>query len=244
MGDTIRDLVFLANAMYKRIHREESTLPGERLLDLDMVGANSKITRSDDLLWLLKKWPDGKYTRRTVILDKEEMELLFNTVKLLPEKSNILEIGRLLGGSTIVLGTGMGKDSHLTSIDNILRGCDKTLEKALEILGIRDHVTLITADANSVDSLFDYYDLIFIDGDHSYNGVSRDYNKWKYSVRRGGHLLFHDAFLPSAPTPAECGYGTYLLIDEIIHNESKWFKLTETVNTLAHFTRMEKDWDE
>ena len=35
-------------------------------------------------------------------------------------------------------------------------------------------------------------DLLFIDGDHSYAGVRRDYELWKDLVRPGGYIVLHD----------------------------------------------------
>jgi predicted O-methyltransferase YrrM len=41
-------------------------------------------------------------------------------------------------------------------------------------------------------------DTIFIDADHSYAGVKRDYEAWFDRVKVGGHFIFHDN-LPSFP---------------------------------------------
>jgi cephalosporin hydroxylase len=43
-------------------------------------------------------------------------------------------------------------------------------------------------------------DLLFIDGDHSYDGVRRDYELWKGLVRAGGYIVFHD-ILPHTISP-------------------------------------------
>jgi hypothetical protein len=36
-------------------------------------------------------------------------------------------------------------------------------------------------------------ELLFVDGDHSYEGARADFERWSAFVRPGGHLLFHDA---------------------------------------------------
>ena len=36
-------------------------------------------------------------------------------------------------------------------------------------------------------------ELLFIDGDHSYEGARADFDRWSALVGPGGHLLFHDA---------------------------------------------------
>jgi predicted O-methyltransferase YrrM len=38
----------------------------------------------------------------------------------------------------------------------------------------------------------DLVDLLFIDGDHSFAGVARDYEAFRYLVRPGGIIAFHD----------------------------------------------------
>lgn len=35
-------------------------------------------------------------------------------------------------------------------------------------------------------------DFLFIDGDHTYEGVKQDYNSYKQFVREGGYISFHD----------------------------------------------------
>lgn len=38
------------------------------------------------------------------------------------------------------------------------------------------------------------FDLLFIDGDHSYQGVLDDFNNYEHCVRRGGFIVFDDYF--------------------------------------------------
>ncbi|OQA51285.1 MAG: hypothetical protein BWY47_00144 [Bacteroidetes bacterium ADurb.Bin302] len=40
-------------------------------------------------------------------------------------------------------------------------------------------------------------DLVFIDGDHMYNGVINDLKNYYYKVRPGGCIMLHDAFSPA-----------------------------------------------
>jgi predicted O-methyltransferase YrrM len=38
----------------------------------------------------------------------------------------------------------------------------------------------------------DQLDILFIDGDHTYAGVKRDFDLWSPLVKPGGHVVFHD----------------------------------------------------
>lgn len=72
----------------------------------------------------------------------------------------------------------------------------------------------------------DKADLLFIDGDHTYKGVKKDYNDYKGFVRRGGMIVFHDIY--NCEYHNLLGVGAWKVWDEVkgikrefIHN-SKW----------------------
>ena len=63
-----------------------------------------------------------------------------------------------------------------------------------------DHLSMITGDSHSDETLDKVkheldgssLDLLFIDGDHTYEGVKQDYEIYKKFVRPGGCIVFHD----------------------------------------------------
>lgn len=75
-------------------------------------------------------------------------------------------------------------------------------------------------------------DVLFIDGDHSYEGVRQDYEMYRSLVRPGGLIAFHDIVTvdPSCGVPrlwAEIGTaGT-----EIVHPQSEWFNTGRPLET-------------
>jgi len=74
-----------------------------------------------------------------------------------------------------------------------------TLNKINKVLiGEKPKVTLIKKPTSIACAMFedDYFDLIFIDADHSYEGVKRDILDWKNKVRSGGMLCGHDFSWP------------------------------------------------
>ena len=81
--------------------------------------------------------------------------------------------------------------------DDVLAECAALAEQ-----GVRE-ITLLGQNVNhylhdSTDpgpSRFIDYDLLFIDGDHSYDGVYKDLEAWYDNLMIGGHVLFHDSYV-------------------------------------------------
>jgi predicted O-methyltransferase YrrM len=111
------------------------------------------------------------------------------------------EIGRFKGGSTIVFAAALPEGIELWSYDlhvawrPDLPGdvFDKELNDALVRYGLGQKVHLVVADSRTVDPPPAPLELVFVDGDHSYEGARADFERWGAFVRPGGHLLFHDA---------------------------------------------------
>ena len=75
----------------------------------------------------------------------------------------------------------VGQEIHLIRADS---HDPKTFETVKEILGDRK------------------VDFLFIDGDHTYEGVKRDFEMYSPLVREGGIIAFHDI----VPHPPQTGY--------------------------------------
>jgi predicted O-methyltransferase YrrM len=70
-------------------------------------------------------------------------------------------------------------------------------------LGIGGNVDLIVGDSQRRQ--YDHigkFDVLFIDGDHSYEGCSRDLENWWPKLVTGGQLLLHDCYFGSPVQPA------------------------------------------
>lgn len=69
---------------------------------------------------------------------------------------------------------------------------------------------------NVINTFKHKIDVVFIDGDHSYNSVKRDYECWKQILECSGVLLFHD----SAPVINFNGHeGPLKLVSELMKND-------------------------
>ncbi len=113
----------------------------------------------------------------------------------------IAEIGRFKGGSTFIFAAAMRDGVELWSYDLhvALRPdmpgpqLDAELRAALERYGLAHKVHLLVADSRTAEPPELPLEVLFIDGDHSYEGARADFERWGEFVRPGGHLLFHDA---------------------------------------------------
>ena len=69
---------------------------------------------------------------------------------------------------------------------------DELLADLFRSLQIGDNVCL--QSGNSADFVPDYrYDLLFIDGDHRYDGVMKDLMSWWDNLVVGGSVIMHDS---------------------------------------------------
>jgi len=71
--------------------------------------------------------------------------------------------------------------------------------RAVSHYGLTSRHTFIQADSHETDFPCEAIDFLFIDGDHSYEGVKADYERHKVKVRPGGLIALHDT-VSCAPT--------------------------------------------
>jgi len=120
---------------------------------------------------------------------------------LRPKK--VMEIGTFKGGTLCVLCRLSSPSADIISVDlpggkfgggyNAMRSC---LFRSFCKYSQAMH--LIRGDSHSnetltrVKSIIQSLDILFIDGDHTYQGVKRDFLAYSPLVRRGGVVAFHD----------------------------------------------------
>ena len=104
-------------------------------------------------------------------------------------RGNVLEIGVRYGVSTAALLTGVSENGgHLYSID--IADCSPTFAG-------HPQWTFIQGDSKELYSFVpDDLDLLFVDGDHSYEGVLGDLNAFGY---RAKIIMAHDADEANSP---------------------------------------------
>jgi predicted O-methyltransferase YrrM len=189
----------------------------------------------EDLDWMFESNPVNK---GVLLLEFDEAAHLFRLARSRPA-ARILEIGRWRGGSTFLFAVAGDQNSIVTSID-IAPQDDKLLLTALDKNNLSHKVELLIGSSPDAEVRPDFYDLIFVDGDHSYEGAARDYEHWKKAVKPGGHLAFHNAAQGRLFTVALA--GPMRLMREITARESEYFQRQPDVGSLALFVRTAKPW--
>ena len=141
----------------------------------------------------------------------------------------VVEIGSARGKSTCAIASGLrenghGKlyaiDPHLTTDWNDISSVDTLtiLRRNIATLGLTKQVEIIRS--SSEDAARDWsrsIDLIFIDGDHSYEGVKRDWEMFVKHVAKFGIVVFHDTIWDITP-PDEWSWsdmGVPRFVDEL-----------------------------
>ena len=133
-------------------------------------------------------------------------------LKLRP--TTVLEIGRGSGGSLWALCHAAAEHGTIVSVDlpaGPFGGEDlsvETLERLRTFACPHQCLHLIQSDSHApetvarVRALIPRIDLLFIDGDHTYEGVKVDYHLYSQLVPTGGIVAFHDVL--HHPTFPEC----------------------------------------
>jgi predicted O-methyltransferase YrrM len=142
---------------------------------------------------------------------RSEIRGLLTTLEEDPPR-RILEIGTANGGTLFLFAQVAAKTAHVISVDlphgefgggypprNI------PLYKAFRQKGQR--FNLVRGDSHSPQTFErvarllggEQLDLLFIDGDHTYEGVKSDFETYSPLVRPGGLIGFHDIAPPTSP---------------------------------------------
>jgi len=136
-------------------------------------------------------------TAKGWLTDQEREALVFYANEMFQQNQSnpatIINIGVEYGASLVCLRHG-NPTARIIGIDIDISKCQATTTQLVEM------------DSGALGRAWEQYteyseiDLLFVDGDHSYEGVVRDL-VWTTYVRPGGYILFHDCYdwPPSPP---------------------------------------------
>lgn len=166
--------------------------------------------------------------------NREEARELYNLLLLLPEPSNIVEIGIQYGRSTSVIASvAKHKDLRFTAIDNWKQDVSQEARNhVLDQIAKYDwKFNMETADSVHASKSYALpINLIHIDGDHEYSSVLEDCRLWLPKVVRGGYALFDDYGHDSLP-------GVYKAVSEYTTEHPQWKFVGRYGNKLGVFKR-------
>lgn len=171
-------------------------------------------------------------------LTVDEAIALFELANGLPDtQPRAIEIGSWQGKSTVCIAQGLRQKSgaQLTCIDpfdasgdqesedtygdraNDLGGpLRRAFEDNLKGSGVRDLIDVRAGFSHDwVDQVDESIDLLFLDGDHSYEAILRDFVDWSPKIKDGGYLAMHDVVHPVHEGPRR-------VVEELIKNDPSW----------------------
>ena len=180
------------------------------------------------LLWLFNS---PRETRNIIRLDLHEAGLLYKYARLWRDDNDtILEIGRYWAGSTALLALAThGSNVKIVSVD-VVEGChDPDVDDWLNEYEEKERIDIRVDNSWAMENL--PLSMLFVDGDHSYEGVKRDFtHHWNYL---NGPCLAHDYTDPTCE-------GVTKFIDEWI--EEGYAGIIEQAGTMVALKKL-KDYE-
>jgi predicted O-methyltransferase YrrM len=131
---------------------------------------------------------------------KSEILRLIEIVRSL-RPLTICEIGAAGGGTTLLLAQAAASNATVITVDSAFT---QSRRDAVSYFGTAGQkVICLPKDSHSPETVHivkDYLagqslDVLYLDGDHSYEGIKADFNLYSSFVRTGGLIVFHDIVL-------------------------------------------------
>ncbi len=131
-------------------------------------------------------------------LTLEEKKALHGLAGQIPANGICVEIGSFIGASSIFLASGAKKGTvyciDTWQNDAMTEGRKDTFEEfCRNTKRFKDRIVPKRGYSIELAKTFDMKaDLIFFDGDHSYDGIKGDWDSWKGYLKEDAWVIFHD----------------------------------------------------
>ena len=160
-----------------------------------------------------------------------EIDLLISLAGKVPADGTMVNIGVEYGRSVVCM--------HVANETADIVGIDIKLERWQHGKTLKN-VRLIEANSQEYVNEWDGpIDFIFVDGDHGYNGVTKD-TKWADHIVVGGYIAFHDCYNWPPAKPKTIHFrcpGVNKAVEE-------WFRKTLSVTVVPPEPPRYGDWEE
>ncbi len=140
-----------------------------------------------------RRWNIPTYTT------SNELFALYELAGTLEKNSFALEIGSYIGASSLMIAKGLNNSSRLFCVDTWQNDAmtegnwdsyqvfqENTRSVSTKISALR-----MTSEL-AAEVCLNQLDFLFIDGDHSYEGVKMDFDIWFPKLKSGGIIAMHD----------------------------------------------------
>jgi predicted O-methyltransferase YrrM len=171
---------------------------------------------------------ESPYTQTTQAEQKSLLKYASNV-------SSAVEIGVFEGVNTHKIASVLNPKGTLYGIDPFFKGklgiCWHKKIALKSIASYRSRIKLVEGFSWEVtNAIPENIDFIFIDGDHSYEGIKKDWELYTQKLRQGGIIAMHDTTAPSFD-PWRANLGSVSFFNEVISKDQRFQRL-ETIDSL------------
>lgn len=188
-------------------------------------GPTEQVLAVPETISALTAMPTDTYALRLAdgigYLNREEVQMLYRIAYLLPPNAFCCNIGAGAGTSIIAI-LEMRPDLGMVSVD--LNG-ENAMSQLIEA-GMLPRILKIIGDSKQIMWNYGPLDYLFVDGDHSKEGIEGDIAAWLPRMKYGSLILFDDYGCPTWPDVKP-------VVDYYVANYG--WELIERVNELAAF---------
>lgn len=179
---------------------------------------------------------------------KAEQQTLMLYAAQVPNGGIIVEIGGEYGMSASLFAKAASEGVDIVTIDLFPGDLKARHISNLAEAGFKNCTHPIEGNSPEVAAKWpeltpgeELLDLLFIDGDHSYEGAAADIAGWIPYVKLGGTVIFHDATPPTNLTPHPLHHEVNRAIEEWIAKPgSDTWKELASVDTMRIFQLVEQ----
>ena len=156
-------------------------------------------------------------------------------------KLHAVEIGVFEGLTTRLIAEKLADDGTLYAIDPFFSGrlgicyAEKIARRYVRYISESKIRFIKALSHDALDQAPEALDFVFIDGDHSLEGIRRDWNDWSGRVVPGGIIALHDTCVPEH-NPSVADLGSFHYFQSTIRFDER-FELLKQVESLSVLRR-------